>query len=153
MSPANLNAFQTKHVAQHPGSGKRVCEMQLVHATKRDCQKINFQCLLANLGEQRADVGSTSSLFALSCRDKNLCGTHDQFRFPLRDLVRVHVILRAQFGKRLFALDRLQAHFRLECCRVISSGTFHFCSQCAHCAFSFKQNFHLSACPNFQHHF
>ena len=66
--------------------------------------------------------------------------------------VRVHVILRAQFGKRLFALDRRQGHFRLECCRVISSGTFHFCSQCAHCAFSFEQNFHLSACPNFQHH-
>jgi len=36
---------------------------------------------------------------------KNLSGATDQLRLPLRDLIRVNVILRAQVGQRLLALN------------------------------------------------
>ena len=108
--------------------------------TERDGQKINLHRLLAYLGVQRADIRPIGRFLALCYAGKNLSGATDQLRLPLRDLIRVNVIMRAQLGQRLLAFDCRQGNFGLERCRVISSRTFHSCFQCAHCAFSFEQN-------------
>ena len=54
-------------------------------------------------------------------------GAIDQLHLLLRDLICVNVILRAQLGQRLIALDCRQSNCGIERCRVISSRTLHFC--------------------------
>lgn len=46
----------------------------------------------------------------------------------LSDLTGVDVEFLRQFGQGLVVLQRCAGHFRLECRRIIPSGSSHFCS-------------------------
>ena len=90
-----------------------LCDLT-AHAIERDCQKINLYRLLTDLGVQLTGIRLTGGLIALPNWGKNLGGSTDQFRFQLRNLVHMHVILYAQLDQRFFALDCRQDNFRLE---------------------------------------
>ena len=117
-------------------------------------KKINPDGLWPILACSVPTSGSPASSLRSADVVKNFGGVADQFRLPLRDLVRVHIILGAQFGRRLITPDRGLGELGLEYRRMIPPGPFHLlCSCCAHAALSFEQNFHLAIWLNFRSHF
>src|SRR5258705_9664761 len=85
---------------------------RIVAATERARQKIDLQCLLADLGVQRLQIRRWSAIVGGS--GENLGGALQQLVLPLRDLIRMNIETFGQLCQGQFALDRCQRHFRLE---------------------------------------
>ena len=108
----------------------------------------NLQGLLADLGVQPLQIRCRSRSALVSRRGEDLGGALQQFVFPLRDLIGVHVKALGQLRQRLFALKRCQRHFGLEGGRVVAAGSFHLpCSFSCGSRRRLEQKLHLSDCP------
>src|SRR5258706_9385466 len=95
---------------------------RIVAATERARQKIDLQCLLADLGVQRLEIRRRLAL--IGRRGEDLGGTLQQLVLPLRDLVGGHIEALRQLRQRLFVLKRFQRHLRFEARRAFAARSF-----------------------------
>jgi hypothetical protein len=77
-------------------------------------QKIPLDDELADLGVQLRDLGFPADLRIGSLVVERLGQVLDGLPFPLRDLVRVKLVLRRQFRNRPLAADRFKRDLGLE---------------------------------------
>src|SRR5260370_7151966 len=78
------------------------------------CQKIVFDLQLANLPIQDIDLCLAGPALGRATAVKNTGRAVQQLLLPIVDLVRMNPELARQLGDRSVALDRSQAHLRLD---------------------------------------
>src|SRR5262249_41003659 len=98
---------------------------RIVDTTERDGQKIILHGELPNLRLQVLDAGAFLGILLIAGVSEHLGDLIEKLRFPLRDLLRVHIEALSELGERLVTLDGSQGYLGFEVSGVLAARTFH----------------------------